>query len=142
MYQTGDQVWAGLAHEIIRQVTERMSVRDRERFWLALNLSRVEGEAVRRRIYTMALERLVPALVALLIAIGLTLGGAALAQAFDITRAADFFRGLGGIRRRSALVAGVVGGSVSLVRAPPRTCCRPSSRPRRLRSLLVLWRPR
>ncbi|CRK57707.1 hypothetical protein [Alloactinosynnema sp. L-07] len=75
MYQTGEQVWAGLAHDLIRQTTERMSSVDRERFWLALNLSRVDTEAVRRRIYRIVLSRLLPTLAWLgaVVAIGLVL---------------------------------------------------------------------
>ena len=57
MYQTGEQVWAGLAYELIDQVTSRMSAAERERFWLRLNLARVDQEAVRRKIYKLVLER-------------------------------------------------------------------------------------
>jgi TIR domain/KAP family P-loop domain len=32
MYQSGEQVWAGLAHEIIHQITTRLPIGDRERF--------------------------------------------------------------------------------------------------------------
>jgi hypothetical protein len=39
-YQSGEQIWAGLAYEIITQVTDRLATGDRERFWLALNLRR------------------------------------------------------------------------------------------------------
>ena len=60
MYQTGEQVWAGLAHEIITQVTERMPRAERERFWLELNVRRVDEQAVRRRIYALVLERVLP----------------------------------------------------------------------------------
>jgi hypothetical protein len=60
MYQTGEQVWAGLAHEIITQITERMPRVERERFWLELNVKRIDEQAVRRRIYALVLQRLVP----------------------------------------------------------------------------------
>jgi len=60
MYQTGDQVWAGLAYEIIRQVTERMTRGEREHFWLHLNLRRVDEQAVRRRIYALVLNSVLP----------------------------------------------------------------------------------
>ena len=75
MYQTGEQVWAGLAHEIIKQVTDRMSVTEREFFWLKLNLKRVDEQAVRRKIYGIVIDRIVPYAVAALIfvALGLTL---------------------------------------------------------------------
>jgi KAP family P-loop domain len=79
MYQNGEQTWAGLAYEIISQVTERLRPVDRELFWLLLNLSRVDPSVVRRRWYRLLVERLVPlilvwattiavALIALLIA--------------------------------------------------------------------------
>jgi hypothetical protein len=74
MYQSSEQVWAGLAQEIIGQVTERMPRVDRERFWLELNISRFDESAVRRRIYAALFERLVPValLVTLLLAAGIT----------------------------------------------------------------------
>ncbi len=79
-YQTGEQVWAGLAHEIITQTTSRMSPIEREHFWLRLNLRRVDEQSVRRRIYQLVLSRVVPfALVAgFLVVIGVlvvVLGG-------------------------------------------------------------------
>ena len=67
MYQTGDQVWAGLAHEIITQVTDRMTSGEREHFWLKLNIKRVDEHAVRRKIYGLVIDRVLPyALVAVL----------------------------------------------------------------------------
>ncbi|MGV9597593.1 P-loop NTPase fold protein [Streptosporangium sandarakinum] len=85
MYQSGEQVWAGLAHEIISQVTRRLPRTERERFWLELNLSRIDPEAVRRRAYQLAVTRLVPLALGLLAALVLTgalLAGAALLPAF------------------------------------------------------------
>jgi hypothetical protein len=64
MYQSGDQIWAGLAHEIISQVTDRLVAGDRERFWLELNLRRVDRPAVRRRVYRLLFERFLPFLFA------------------------------------------------------------------------------
>jgi hypothetical protein len=74
-YQTGEQVWAGLAHEIITQTTSRMSPIEREHFWLRLNLRRVDEQSVRRRIYQLVLSRVLPfALVAgFLVVIGVLL---------------------------------------------------------------------
>ena len=60
MYQTGEQVWAGLANEIIGQVTERMTRGEREHFWLHLNRARVDEQAVRRKIYGLVLSAVVP----------------------------------------------------------------------------------
>ena len=75
MYQTGEQVWAGLAYEITKQITGRMSVAEREHFWLRLNAKRVDEQAVRRKIYGIVLDRLLPyALAALIVfVVGLTL---------------------------------------------------------------------
>ena len=64
MYQSGEQIWAGFAYEIITQVTRRLPPGDRERFWLRLNLARLDREAVRRRAYRLLLERLVPVMLA------------------------------------------------------------------------------
>ncbi|MFE6923361.1 P-loop NTPase fold protein [Nocardia sp. NPDC057663] len=69
MYQSGEQIWSGLAHEIITQITARLPVGDRERFWLKLNLARMDRGAVRRRVYRTILERLLP--VALGVAAGI-----------------------------------------------------------------------
>ncbi|TLF66853.1 serine protease [Nocardia asteroides NBRC 15531] len=69
MYQSGEQIWSGLAHEIITQVTARLPVGDRERFWLKLNLARMDRGAVRRRVYRTVLERLLP--VMLVVAAGM-----------------------------------------------------------------------
>ncbi|MEO3858099.1 P-loop NTPase fold protein [Acrocarpospora sp. B8E8] len=74
MYQNGEQVWAGLAHEIITQVTARLPRAERERFWLRLNLARIDREVVRRRAYRLAALRLVP--TALGLAMALLLAGA------------------------------------------------------------------
>jgi hypothetical protein len=63
MYQTGEQVWAGLAHEIIKQTTDRMSWVDRERFWLELNLRRIDEQAVRRKVYGLVVDRVLPTAV-------------------------------------------------------------------------------
>jgi V8-like Glu-specific endopeptidase len=60
MYQSGEQVWAGLTHEIITQITGRLPVGDRERFWLRLNLARLDQEALRRRTYRAVVLRVLP----------------------------------------------------------------------------------
>jgi KAP family P-loop domain len=69
MYQNGEQVWAGLAYEIIKQITERMSVPERENFWLRLNLGRIDEQAVRRKIYGLIVDRLIPVAVGALVCI-------------------------------------------------------------------------
>jgi len=41
-YEGQEQIWAALAHEIITQITNRLSVSDRIRFWIELNRGRLE----------------------------------------------------------------------------------------------------
>ncbi|WP_214319840.1 P-loop NTPase fold protein [Nonomuraea sediminis] len=73
MYQSGEQVWAGLAHEIITQVTDRLVLADRELFWLRLNLARIDRSALRRRWYRLLAERLLPVLAVWAVAVLITL---------------------------------------------------------------------
>jgi hypothetical protein len=60
MYQSGEQVWAGLAHELISQLTGRLSRTELEQFWLTLNLRRVDPDAIRRRVHRAVFERVIP----------------------------------------------------------------------------------
>lgn len=56
-YQTGEQLWTGLAHEIITQVTQRFPVVQREWFFARLNLLRVDRAAVGRHLLGLVWER-------------------------------------------------------------------------------------
>src|SRR4051812_1736144 len=60
MYQSGEEVLAGLAHEIITQTTRRMPPVEQEHFWLRLNRARIDEQAVRRRIYGLVVSRVIP----------------------------------------------------------------------------------
>ncbi|MET8143274.1 P-loop NTPase fold protein [Sphaerisporangium sp. NPDC005288] len=91
MYQSGEQVWAGLAHEIISQITCRLPRGERERFWLALNLARVDREEVRRRAYRLAATRLLPVALAFLATLLVT--GASLAASALVPAAGSLLRG-------------------------------------------------
>jgi hypothetical protein len=62
-YQTSEQIWAGLAHCIISQVTARMSPASRELFWLKLHASRVDINQVRWKARRMLLRDLLPLLL-------------------------------------------------------------------------------
>ncbi len=53
-YESGDQLWAGLATAIIDQLTARMQPLDRETFLLRLQASRIDPAKVRARIYDLA----------------------------------------------------------------------------------------
>jgi hypothetical protein len=51
-YQSSSQVWAGLADAIMHQVAAQYpTVRERERFWLQLNLKRLDADRIRRAVY-------------------------------------------------------------------------------------------
>jgi hypothetical protein len=57
-YQSAEQIWAGLGHEIIGQLTARMSRGERERFWARLNLRRLDEGRIRRELYRALFDRL------------------------------------------------------------------------------------
>ena len=122
MYQTGEQVWAGLAHEIIKQITDRMSVTEREFFWLKLNLKRVDEQAVRRKIYGIVIDRMVPYAVAALIfvALGLTLLATDIPRWWSVGLAggAPAVLGLIGVAQIWSVLAAPVGGSMSQLVQP------------------------
>lgn len=61
-YQTSEQIWAGLAHCIISQVTARMTPASRELFWLRLHASRVDVGEVRWKARRLVLREVIPLL--------------------------------------------------------------------------------
>ena len=67
-YQSGEQLWAGLAHAILTQASERLKPIDRDRLWASLQLRRVSSEDVRRRFYGYLAMRLIPYAIALPVA--------------------------------------------------------------------------
>jgi hypothetical protein len=93
IYQSSEQIWAGFAYEIIRQITCRLRVGDRERFWLELNLARLNPDAIRRRAYRAIWGRVLPFLVVAAVAIAVSL------FAFTVERftGAAWLRTLGGV---------------------------------------------
>jgi KAP family P-loop domain len=66
-YQSSEQIWAGLAHAILSQLPARLEPKDRELFWLRLQLRRIDPSAVRADIYRAALERFLPRLAGLVV---------------------------------------------------------------------------
>ncbi|GAA3802418.1 hypothetical protein GCM10022226_22800 [Sphaerisporangium flaviroseum] len=114
MYQSGEQVWAGLAHEIISQVTDRLPRGQRERFWLALNLARIDREAVRRRAYRLAATRLLP--VALALCAGLLFTAAALAAGALVPALGSVLRGTAAAVGSGGAVIAVAAAAVRLAR--------------------------
>lgn len=67
-FQSGEQMWAGLATTIIDGITERMTPWEREWFFLNLNAARVNPVAVRRGVYDVLWRRLVLPLAVLALA--------------------------------------------------------------------------
>lgn len=50
MYNSREELWAGLCQEIIREVTGRLSEADQRRLWFELNLRRSDPVVVRKRV--------------------------------------------------------------------------------------------
>jgi KAP family P-loop domain/Putative peptidoglycan binding domain len=59
-YQSSEQIWAGLAHCIISQVTSRLPALDRERFWLRLQARRLDLNGIRQDVYGLLLSEFAP----------------------------------------------------------------------------------
>ena len=107
MYQSGEQIWAGLAHEIISQLTERMRLGEREGFWLELNLQRVDADALRRRVHRALLERLIP-LAGGLVIVSL-LAAAVFLTRLIVPSAADYL----GLTTKALLATGTLGAALA-----------------------------
>lgn len=50
-YENTNQVWAGLIDAIMQQVAARLTIKERELFWLRLNLKRVDADKIRQKIH-------------------------------------------------------------------------------------------
>ncbi|MBB2984628.1 KAP family P-loop NTPase fold protein [Paraburkholderia tropica] len=50
-YESTNQVWAGLVDAILQQVPDRLTLRERERFWALLNVKRIGVDRIRQRFY-------------------------------------------------------------------------------------------
>jgi hypothetical protein len=59
-YQSSEQVWAGLAHAILTQLPDRLPRKEKELFWLRLQVLRIDPAAVRADIHRAVLERFLP----------------------------------------------------------------------------------
>lgn len=68
-YQNSEQIWAGLAHAILEQLPARLGRADRERFWLRMQVKRIDPGAVRKDIHRLAFEKALPAVVVVLAAL-------------------------------------------------------------------------
>ena len=81
MYPTREELWAGLARELLTAVTHRVSREQREELWFDLNLRRSDPEVMRRKILRAFVPRspLEIATAGLAVAVGAT---ALLAEAY------------------------------------------------------------
>jgi hypothetical protein len=62
-FQKNEQIWAGLADEIIRQLAEQLDSVNREKFWLKLNIKRVDRDKLKRELLFKLVQKcLVPLL--------------------------------------------------------------------------------
>lgn len=63
-FQNSEQVWAGMAHCIISELVKQLPTQvDRERFWLALQVERLDFNAIRSDIHRAVFEKVLPAMV-------------------------------------------------------------------------------
>lgn len=62
-YESTDQIWAGLADSIVKQVTERLSPVERELFFFRLHLKRLDIAKIRKKITDGVLSKLYELLV-------------------------------------------------------------------------------
>ena len=84
-YQNSEQLWAGLAHCIVSQVTARLQPAQRERFWLSLHARRVDVNKVRRAFYQQVFEEFLPsALMWMAGCIGAVVLGVVLPKLFSL----------------------------------------------------------
>jgi KAP family P-loop domain len=95
MYESTNQIWAGLVDAILQQVPSRLRRKERELFWLRLNLSRIDGARVRQKIHTYFFERLVQSTIGLGRAIAAATTTAALAIFTDVVFLPEKFAGAG-----------------------------------------------
>lgn len=67
-YQNSEQVWASLAQTIIKQLSEQLPNQwEREKFWLELQLCRIDRQAVQRDLHKLFIERFLPSLLVIIL---------------------------------------------------------------------------
>lgn len=60
-YRDSEQVWAGMGHAILQQLAGQLEPLEREKFWLHLQIARMNAGALRREVYQYILMRALPA---------------------------------------------------------------------------------
>jgi len=68
-YQSSKQIWAGMAHAMIKQLASRLPAKEREAFYFMLHLRRIDQQAIRQDIYRSVLLRLLPNILIVLLAV-------------------------------------------------------------------------
>ncbi|MEO7044465.1 MAG: P-loop NTPase fold protein, partial [Ferruginibacter sp.] len=63
-YQSSEQIWAGLGHAIITQLSSRLTGLEMEKFWFKLQLRRVDTMRMRKEFYSDMIKKLIPWLIA------------------------------------------------------------------------------
>jgi hypothetical protein len=63
-YENSQQLWAGLANEIILQVTSRLNKSDRQAFWIDLNCRRFDKAKVQQLMNRALFTRIIPSAAA------------------------------------------------------------------------------
>jgi hypothetical protein len=56
-FQKSEQIWAGLADGITNQIAEQLGTANRERFWLSLNLKRIDHLKLKRELFLGFLQK-------------------------------------------------------------------------------------
>jgi KAP-like P-loop domain-containing protein len=74
-YENSEQLWAGLANEIILQVTSRLNRIDRQAFWIDLNWRRFDKTKVQQLMNRPLFTRIIPSVVAAVILLTFAVAG-------------------------------------------------------------------
>ena len=90
-YESTEQVWAGLADSIVREISSRLNPVEREWFFLELNLRRTDFNSIRRWVYEKSLIYLWGKIRIWLKPSILILGGFVISYILSWTNFNDFF---------------------------------------------------
>lgn len=70
-YQSGEQLWAGLAHALLSQASDRLTALDRDQLWASVHVRRLQLPALRHSLYRYLVLSVLPyAIVVPIVLIG------------------------------------------------------------------------
>ncbi|MDN5286585.1 MAG: hypothetical protein JWR38_2859 [Mucilaginibacter sp.] len=69
-FQKSEQVWAGLADEIIRQLSLQLDSVNRERFWLKLNVKRIDRDKLKNELLFKLMGKFILPLIYAIVGLG------------------------------------------------------------------------